>query len=97
MRRARRRGKILIDVHRNHRGATLVSPYGAREYPGAPVATPIEWKELERALYPEEFHVKNTRERLASVGDPLESFFHHPQSLEPLLESGRLRRTRPMA
>src|SRR5919109_1077010 len=30
MRRARRRGKILIDVHRNHRGATLVSPYGVR-------------------------------------------------------------------
>jgi len=97
MRRARRRGKILIDVHRNHRGATLVSPYGAREYPGAPVATPIEWNELERALYPEEFHVRNTLERLAQVGDPLASFFHHPQSLEPLLESGRLRRARPMA
>ena len=97
MRRARRRGKILIDVHRNHRGATLVGPYGAREYPGAPVATPIEWAELERPLYPEEFHVRNTRERLARVGDPLASFFHHPQSLEPLLESGRLRRARPMA
>jgi bifunctional non-homologous end joining protein LigD len=97
MRRARRRGKILIDVHRNHRGATLVSPYGAREYPGAPVATPIEWNELERPLYPEEFHVRSTLERLARVGDPLTSFFDHPQSLEPLLESGRLRRARPMA
>src|SRR5207302_1125043 len=31
MRRARRRGKILIDVHRNHRGATLVSPWAVRE------------------------------------------------------------------
>jgi bifunctional non-homologous end joining protein LigD len=97
MRRARRRGKILIDVHRNHRGATLVSPYGAREYPGAPVATPIEWNELERPLYPEEFHVRSTVERLARVGDPLASFFHHPQSLDALLESGRLRRVRPMA
>jgi bifunctional non-homologous end joining protein LigD len=97
MRRARRRGKILIDVHRNHRGATLVAPYGAREYPGAPVATPIEWAELERALYPEEFHLRNTHERLARVGDPLASFFHHPQSLDALLESGRLRRARPMA
>jgi len=97
MRRARRRGKILIDVHRNHRGATLVSPYGAREYPGAPVATPIEWNELERALYPEEFHVRSTLERLVRVGDPLASFFHYPQSLDPLLESGRLRRARPTA
>ena len=41
MRRARRRGKILIDVHRNHRGATLISPYGAREYTGAAVSTPL--------------------------------------------------------
>ncbi len=32
MRRARRRGKILIDVLRNRRGATLVSPYAVREY-----------------------------------------------------------------
>jgi bifunctional non-homologous end joining protein LigD len=97
MRRARRRGKILIDVHRNHRGATLVGPYGVREYPGAPVATPIEWAELERPLYPEELHLRNTCERLARVGDPLASFFHHPQSLDALLESGRLRRARPMA
>src|SRR5690242_12200857 len=55
MRRARRRGKILIDVHRNHRGATLVSPYAVREYPSATVSTPIEWPELERAMYPEDF------------------------------------------
>jgi bifunctional non-homologous end joining protein LigD len=36
MRRARRRGKILIDVLRNRRGATLVSPYSVREYAGVP-------------------------------------------------------------
>jgi len=97
MRRARRRGKILIDVHRNHRGATLVSPYGVREYAGATVSTPVEWPELERALYPEDFHVRNMHERLQRIGDPLASFFAHPQSLAPLLESGRARRARPMA
>ncbi len=97
MRRARRRGKILIDVHRNHRGATLVSPYGVREYGGATVSTPLEWPELERALYPEEFHLRNVAERLRRVADPLGSFFHHPQSLMPLLDSGRARRLRPMA
>jgi len=97
MRRARRRGKILIDVHRNHRGATLVSPYGVREYAGATVSTPVEWAELERALYPEDFHVRNMRERLQRVGDPMATFFAHPQSLAPLLETGRARRARPMA
>ena len=97
MRRARRRGKILIDVHRNHRGATLVSPYGAREYTGATVSTPLEWPELERALYPEDFHIRNVPERLRRTGDPLASFFSHAQSLAPLLDSGRARRLRPMA
>jgi len=97
MRRARRRGKILIDVHRNHRGATLVSPYGVREYAGATVSTPVEWPELERALYPEDFHVRNMRERLQRLGDPMATFFAHPQSLAPLLETGRARRARPMA
>lgn len=97
MRRARRRGKILIDVHRNHRGATLVSPYGVREYGGATVSTPLEWPELERALYPEEFHIRTVAERLRRVADPLGSFFRHPQSLMPLLDSGRVRRLRPMA
>jgi bifunctional non-homologous end joining protein LigD len=94
MRRARRRGKILIDVHRNHRGATLVSPYAVREYPGAPVATPLEWHELERGIYPQDFHMRNTRERLARVGDPLARFASTRQTLAPLLESGRFRRAR---
>ena len=97
MRRARRRGKILIDVHRNHRGATLISPYGAREYAGAAVSAPLEWPELEPALYPEDFHIRNMAERLRRVGDPLSSFFRHAQSLAPLLDTGRARRLRPMA
>lgn len=97
MRRARRRGKILIDVHRNHRGATLIGPYGVREYASATISTPLEWPELERALYPEDFHIRNVVDRLRRVGDPLASFFGHPQSLAPLLDAGRARRLRPMA
>ena len=97
MRRARRKGKILIDVHRNHRGATLVSPFSAREYTTATVSMPLEWPELERALYPEDFNVRNTRERLRHVGNPSASYFAQPQSLAPLLEGGRARRARPMA
>ena len=97
MRRARRRGKILIDVHRNHRGATLVSPYAVREYPGAPVSTPLEWHELERGIYPEDFRLVNTRERLARAGNPLARFATTRQTLAPILESGRARRARPMA
>ena len=97
MRRARRRGKILIDVHRNHRGATLISPYSVREHPLATVSAPLEWAELERPLYPEDFHVKNIKERLRAKGDLLRSVATTRQQLTPLLESGRVRRARPMA
>jgi DNA primase len=68
-----------------------------REYTGATVSTPLEWAELERALYPEEFHIRSVVERLGHVGDPLANFARQPQSLAPLLESGRMRRLRPMA
>ena len=97
MRRARRRGKILIDVHRNHRGATLVGPYAVREYASATVSTPLEWSELERATYPEHFHIQNTRERLLRVGNPMADFFAYPQRLAALLDTARARRARPSA
>jgi bifunctional non-homologous end joining protein LigD len=97
MRRARRRGKILIDVHRNHRGATLVTPWAVREFATATVSTPLEWPELERSIYPEDFTLATIRDRRARVGDPLASFFRAPQALAPLLESGRSRRARPLA
>ena len=97
MRRARRRGKILIDVHRNHRGATLVSPYAVREFSPATIATPLDWAELARPIYPEDFHFGNIRERLRAMGNPFRELLSYGQSLTPLLESGRSRRARPFA
>jgi bifunctional non-homologous end joining protein LigD len=86
-RRMRRRGKILIDVHRNDHGATLVSPWSVREYAAATVSAPVEWAELERPMYPEDFTVANIRHRLIGAADPLASFYREPQSLAALLES----------
>jgi len=47
MSKAKRKGKIFIDWLRNQRGSTAVLPYSARARPGAPVAIPIGWDELE--------------------------------------------------
>ncbi len=46
-RKAKREGKILIDVMRNAYAHTSVAPYSVRPRPGAPVATPLHWEELD--------------------------------------------------
>lgn len=43
-----RRGRIFLDLLRNHRTATAVMPYLARARTGMPVAAPVEWDELEK-------------------------------------------------
>ncbi|MGC1871473.1 MAG: DNA ligase D [Acidobacteriaceae bacterium] len=52
MTKADRKGKIFIDYLRNDRGATSIAPFSPRARHGAPVAVPMEWKELESAKPP---------------------------------------------
>lgn len=47
MSKAKRKDRIFIDWLRNQRGSTAVLPYSARARPGAPVAAPIGWDELD--------------------------------------------------
>lgn len=65
--RARRRGKIYLDVLRNARGATHVAAYSPRASPGLPVATPLDWEELDEAMRPDRFSVHDVVERLAGL------------------------------
>jgi bifunctional non-homologous end joining protein LigD len=69
-----------------------VSPYSVREYTGAAISAPLQWRELEQGIYPEDFHLRNARQRLRELGDPLAGFFADRQSLAPLLSSARVRR-----
>ena len=48
-RKAKREDKILIDIQRNGYAHTAVAPYSVRPRPGAPVATPLHWEELEES------------------------------------------------
>ncbi|EIZ78488.1 DNA ligase D [Novosphingobium sp. Rr 2-17] len=47
MSKAKRKGRIFIDWLRNQRGSTAVLPYSVRARPGARVALPIAWDELD--------------------------------------------------
>jgi bifunctional non-homologous end joining protein LigD len=81
-RKAKRGDRILLDVARNAYAQTAVPPYAVRPRPGAPVATPLEWKELsDSRLRPDRWTVKNLFRRLASKGDPWAGIGSHARGL----------------
>ncbi|WP_437785810.1 DNA ligase D [Sorangium sp. So ce1097] len=68
--KAKRAGKVFVDYLRNGRGATAVAPYSTRARPGAAVATPLSWDELDAPLDPASFTIETVPQRLATVPDP---------------------------
>ena len=83
-RKQKRAGRILIDIMRNGYAQTAVPPYAVRPRPGAPVATPLRWRELSDAsLAPDKFTVRNIGRRLSRIGDPWEDIARHARTLGP--------------
>ena len=69
--KSERRGRLYLDVARNGYAQTVVAPYSVRARPGAPVAVPLEWDELDDpALRPDGWTIRTVRARLDERGDP---------------------------
>lgn len=67
-RRASRGRRIYLDVMRNAYAQLAVAPYSVRARPGAPVATPLSWSELDDPrLQPGQFTIATVPAR---EGDP---------------------------
>jgi bifunctional non-homologous end joining protein LigD len=67
----KRGGRLFVDVNRNGRAQTAVPAYAVRPRPGAPVATPLRWEELEdTGLRPDAFGLRDALDRLERDGDP---------------------------
>jgi bifunctional non-homologous end joining protein LigD len=68
-RKKKRRGRIFLDTLRNSYGATAVAPYSVRARPGATVATPLTWAELEAGASPRDWTMKSIFDRVEQKGD----------------------------
>jgi bifunctional non-homologous end joining protein LigD len=61
--------RVYSDVMRNAYAQTAVAPYSVRARPGAPVATPLDWAELEDpGLTPHQFTLRTLAARLDRLG-----------------------------
>ena len=68
---SRRQGRVYVDALQNGLGKLMASPFCVRALPGAPVAMPLEWSEVQPGLTARTFTVKNAIARLEAKGDPM--------------------------
>jgi bifunctional non-homologous end joining protein LigD len=79
---AKRGGRIYVDITRNAYGQHSVAPYGVRAKPGAPVATPLRWDELnDPELRSNRWTIRTIGDRLESEGDPWKGIGRNARSL----------------
>lgn len=82
----REKGKVYFDWAQIAEGKTISAPYVLRAYPGAPVATPLAWREVTARLDPLQFNIRNAVARFDRVGDLFEGVLKRPQRLEHAVE-----------
>lgn len=70
MAKARRRGKVFVDYHRNRRGSTAVAAYSLRARPGVAASVPLSWQELADLDDPKELNWASVPRWLARRPDP---------------------------
>jgi bifunctional non-homologous end joining protein LigD len=83
----RNRERVYINCARNAAGQYVIVPYALRGLPGAPVATPLDWKELSNTdLSPEKYDIRSILRRLAQKSDPWEGMNRRASSLQKARE-----------
>ncbi|MCU1237044.1 MAG: dependent ligase, partial [Candidatus Solibacter sp.] len=77
----RQKNRVYFDYLQNGKSKTIAAPYVLRAYPGAPVATPLEWSEVKSGLDPKQFSIANARDRFRKKGDLFRGVLSAPQNL----------------
>ena len=66
-----RGGKVYVDFLQNGYGKTIAGPFSVRPRPGAPVSTPLEWREVNARLDPMRFTIQTVPKRIRQRDDPM--------------------------
>ncbi|MFC3998609.1 non-homologous end-joining DNA ligase [Nocardiopsis sediminis] len=83
VRKDKRGGRLFLDTMRNSYAQHSVAPYAVRALPGAPVATPLWWEELDAVRSAGAWSVRSLPGRLAELaagGDPWHALGRHARS-----------------
>ena len=84
---SKRGPKIYIDYLQNSAGQTLASVYSIRPVPGASVSTPLDWKEVNHQLNPQQFTIENILLRVKRKGDLFLPVLNESNSIDKALKS----------
>jgi bifunctional non-homologous end joining protein LigD len=86
IRKQERGNRIFVDYLRNEYAQTAVPPYAVRPKPGAPVAMPLVWDELDDPkLDSQRYNLRNVLKRLEKQGDVWAGLDRHAVSLKSRL------------
>ena len=81
----RQKNRVYFDYLQNGEGKTIAAPYVVRAYAGAPVATPLAWREVKKGLSPAQFTIQTTLPRFDRVGDLFDGVLKKKQTLDAAL------------
>ena len=81
-----RNGKMYVDFLQNRPQATLAAPYSVRPKPGATVSMPLHWDEVKKGLKLKDFTIKNSYDRVKSVGDIFKGVLTNGIDLQKILK-----------
>lgn len=84
--KANRGSRIFVDVLRNRYAQHAVPPYAVRPRPGAPVAAPLHWEELDDPkLKPDRWTIATLPARLRADGDAWHGIGGRARAIGPAL------------